>query len=604
MATKYLNLSTDSTFSENSDYLIPSQKAIKTAVDSKQNKITTGDGLALSEDGQLTNTILDKTVLASNYVNPTLWKGTLAEYEALGTYDDNITYIITDDTDLEDMINDSLISKSSTYSSSKINELLSNDSTNIQGGEYISVIKPKGETLYEYDVFDLVSMQYGISTCNNIVLNTNVFDYVGVSMLDFIRIDTSHSNDLYGFKLPESFIPYLIPATKKDGTQYTVEEILTQEYINALNGTFETPFETFAEMLDYASYSNAESTALVYIVKFEQEGASFLTAVYPDKNGNYIHLAGGMYDITPINTIETESSDKPLTIDWNEKALSMFENLDALPSQEGNSGKFLTTDGSVASWSEIPEQVSKLSELENDVGFITSVDESNLVHKSGNEEITGLKTVSLTTTPVALLDNNELYNEEHYVATSEIKVNDKVIKTQYSNTFEPEMLPGVKIPMNLEKIHNEFSMDTMLAKGDISHFESTSEVPMSFTKLSLEYVDTTSDTKIYDINTEIQIAAGEYKVDVTDIASNIKSGIQLNPVTKHLVLTGEATTFDANTHQDAVPTIKYVKDLLSEITTNQLNNIYPVNSLYFCTQSTCPMSTLIAGSTWEKISSK
>ena len=361
MATKYLNLSTDSTFSENSDYLIPSQKAIKTAVDSKQNKITTGDGLSLSEDGQLTNTILDKTVLASNYVNPTLWKGTLAEYEALGTYDDSITYIITDDTDLEDMINDDLISKSSTYSSSKIEDLLSNSST--------------------------------------------------------------------------------------------------------------------------------------------------------------------------------------------------------------------------------------------------SIEESNLVHKSGDEEITGLKTVSLTTTPVALLDNNELYNEEHYIATSEIKVNDKVIKTQYSNTFEPEILPGVKIPMNLEKIHNEFSMDTMLAKGDISHLESTSEVPLSFTKLSLEYVDTTSNTKIYDINTEIQIAAGEYKVDVTDNASNIKSGIQLNPVTKHLLLTGDATTFDANTPQDAVPTIKYVKDLLSDITTNQLKNIYPVGSLYFCTQSTCPMTALIKGSTWKKVGS-
>jgi hypothetical protein len=209
----------------------------------------------------------------------------------------------------------------------------------------------------------------------------------------------------------------------------------------------------------------------------------------------------------------------------------------------------------------------------------------------------------LTTTPVALLDNNELYNEEHYVATSEIKVNDKVVKTQYSNTFEPEALPGVKIPMNLEKIHNEFNMDTMLAKGDISRFESTSEVPLSFTKLSLEYVDTTSNTKIYDLNTEIQIAAGEYKVDVTDATSNVKSGIQLNPVTKNLVLTGDAKTFDTNTNQDAVPTIKYVKDLLSDITTNQLNNIYPVGSLYFCTQSTCPMTTLIKGSTWEKVGS-
>ena len=190
----------------------------------------------------------------------------------------------------------------------------------------------------------------------------------------------------------------------------------------------------------------------------------------------------------------------------------------------------------------------------------------------------------------------------------------------------------------------------MLAKGDISHFESTSEVPMSFTKLSLEYVDTTSNTKIYDLNTEIQIAAGEYKVDVADVTSNIKSGIQLNPVTKHLILTGDATTFDSNTHQDAVPTIKYVKELVptktSQLTNDssyltshqdisgkantslnnltsagntyidnrianaianqlnvQLDAIYPVGSWYFCTQSTCPMASLISGSTWEKVGS-
>lgn len=279
-----------------------------------------------------------------------------------------------------------------------------------------------------------------------------------------------------------------------------------------------------------------------------------------------------------------------------------------------------------------------------------NINENDLVHKSGNEELTGLKTISLVTTPLTLLDNNDLYNEEHYTVTSEIKVNDKVVKTQYSNTFEPEMLPGQKIPVHLEKIHNELTMDTMLAKGDISHFESTSEVPLSFTKLSLEYADTTSDTKVYDVNTEIQIAAGEYKVDVTDATLNVKSGIQLNPVTKHLVLTGDATTFDSNTHQDAVPTIKYVKDLVptktSQLTNDsnyltshqdisgkantslnnltsagntyidnrianaitnqlniQLNAIYPVGSLYFCTQSTCPMATLISGSTWQQVGS-
>lgn len=557
MATKYLNLSTDSTFSENSDYLIPSQKAIKTAVDAKQNKITTGEGLSLSDDGQLINTVLDKTVLASNYVNPTLWKGTLAEYEALGTYDDNITYIITDDTDLEDMINDDVVSTSSTYSSSKINELLSNDLTNIQGGEYIDVIKPKGEILYEFGEHEMFTANGLTSGWKPIFTKTTDIETISYTPEGNTLTE---SYVIFNSKLPEEYVQYLIPAYKEDGSIFTAIDCM-DDVIFKNNGydvseyTNEEKVALFKELV----HPNIDINTPVYVLK-NQINESFITLqlFFDNSTGEY-----GMWstigNAEPINTIELESSDKSLTIDWNEKALSMFENL--------------------------------------------SVDESNLVHKSGNEELTGLKTISLTTTPVALLDNNELYNEEYYVATSEIKVNDKVVKTQYSNTFEPEVLPGVKIPMNLEKIHNEFSMDTMLAKGDISHFESTSEVPLSFTKLSLEYVDTTSNTKIYDINTEIQIAAGEYKVDVTDATSNVKSGIQLNPVTKHLVLTGDATAFDTNTHQDAVPTIKYVKDLLSDITTNQLNNIYPVGSLYFCTQSTCPMASLISGSTWEKVGS-
>lgn len=40
MATKFLNLDTDSTFAANSDYLIPSQKAIKTAIDEKQDTLS------------------------------------------------------------------------------------------------------------------------------------------------------------------------------------------------------------------------------------------------------------------------------------------------------------------------------------------------------------------------------------------------------------------------------------------------------------------------------------------------------------------------------------------------------------------------------------
>ena len=221
-----------------------------------------------------------------------------------------------------------------------------------------------------------------------------------------------------------------------------------------------------------------------------------------------------------------------------------------------------------ANSSEVYTKTEIDAKLEN-----VSADESNLVHKSGDEEITGLKTISLTTTPITSLniDTNEIYNEENYIATSEIKVNDKVIKTQYSNTFEPEVIPGLKFPVQLEKIHNEYSMDTMLAKGDISHFESANETPLSFTKLSFEGVDTTSDTKIFDINTEIRIIPEEYTVDVTDANSNVKSGIQLGLATKHLLLTGDAAKFDINTNKDAVPTIKYVEELVPT-KTSQLTN--------------------------------
>jgi hypothetical protein len=51
MATKYFNLDTDPTLSNNSDYYIPSQKAIKTALDAKQDKLVAGDNIYISEEG-------------------------------------------------------------------------------------------------------------------------------------------------------------------------------------------------------------------------------------------------------------------------------------------------------------------------------------------------------------------------------------------------------------------------------------------------------------------------------------------------------------------------------------------------------------------------
>lgn len=50
MATKYLNLDTDPEFTANSDYRISSQKAVKTAVDKKQDKLSAGNGIKIENN--------------------------------------------------------------------------------------------------------------------------------------------------------------------------------------------------------------------------------------------------------------------------------------------------------------------------------------------------------------------------------------------------------------------------------------------------------------------------------------------------------------------------------------------------------------------------
>ena len=81
----------------------PSNNAVKTAIDNidalpdqtgQAGKVLTTNGTTASWE---VIDIPENVVVSDNYVNAKTWKGTKAEYDALGTYDDNITYFITDD---------------------------------------------------------------------------------------------------------------------------------------------------------------------------------------------------------------------------------------------------------------------------------------------------------------------------------------------------------------------------------------------------------------------------------------------------------------------------------------------------------------------------
>lgn len=71
--TKFYNLDTDSTMTANSDYLIPSQKAIKKNIDDLQQGIDTnaGDIAALQADKQDKLTAGDNITIANNVISAT-----------------------------------------------------------------------------------------------------------------------------------------------------------------------------------------------------------------------------------------------------------------------------------------------------------------------------------------------------------------------------------------------------------------------------------------------------------------------------------------------------------------------------------------------------
>lgn len=50
MASKFYNLDIDPELSANSDYIIPSQKAIKSAISKKQDKLVEGNGITISDN--------------------------------------------------------------------------------------------------------------------------------------------------------------------------------------------------------------------------------------------------------------------------------------------------------------------------------------------------------------------------------------------------------------------------------------------------------------------------------------------------------------------------------------------------------------------------
>lgn len=219
----------------------------------------------------------------------------------------------------------------------------------IEGGEYIDVFKPEKETLYEYSsLFTTATM--GFTTSNNVTSFSNEY-YIVDNLGSLPQVDTP-SSELYMVKLTDEMKEQVVPALKADKTQYTMLDVIHDEFFTQQGVTELTEANKVAKFNELTG-GNAEITAPVYLIKCNVEMGDIteaIFAVYPDINDNYIFSVYICWNPTIVSETLIGEDKNCLVIDWNEAAIKKFEEIDALPNQTNNEGKFLTTDGTEASW--------------------------------------------------------------------------------------------------------------------------------------------------------------------------------------------------------------------------------------------------------------
>jgi len=101
----------------------------------------------------------------------------------------------------------------------------------------------------------------------------------------------------------------------------------------------------------YGAYGNSNNSSNNHphtgLVRDSSDGKWNLISAAPEPSGNTIDLSGVTYDTLKLGTLESQSIVASSSVDFTGATVS---GLDLLPSQYGNNGKYLTTNGNVASW--------------------------------------------------------------------------------------------------------------------------------------------------------------------------------------------------------------------------------------------------------------
>ena len=258
--------------------------------------------------------------------------------------ENDLGFITADDVDLSTKAD-----KETTYTKEEVDNLIQNvdipeQTPNIKGGEYIDVIEPKGETLYEIGKSD--------NFVNFGELNFGWIQYyVNTTDGDYVTIDYNNTvtqpSEIITYRLPTEYEEKLIPIYDADKNPIIANNIITDELYSIIAPQMGFEVETLTdeqkEEIKSVIIPNVDFQEPLYAIKCYKDESGLAPILTEDFIGVFVKTKTGEYglithlfgNITPINTIELESESNALIVDFNEKALEMIE----------NAGSDITTNG-------------------------------------------------------------------------------------------------------------------------------------------------------------------------------------------------------------------------------------------------------------------
>lgn len=298
--------------------------------------------------------------------------------------------------------------------------------------------------------------------------------------------------------------------------------------------------------------------------------------------------------------------------------------IDGLPSQTGQSGKFLTTNGSTASWGSptIPtvndatvtiqkngstvstftlnqssnETVNitvptATSDLNNDSGFITGINSSDVTTALGYTPVnpTSLATVATSgnyddltnkpTIPAAQVNSDwnansgvaEILNKPTLGTMASESASDYTKTSGLATVATSGSYNDLSNKPTIPTVDQTYSSSSTNAQSGVAVAQALSSVSVSKDNLSITN----------NVNNQLQTVG---VIDQNDTTNAIKTW------------TGTKAQYDAILSKDSNTLYNVTDDV--DISLPILEVLYPVGSIYITTASTCPLASLISGSTW------